>query len=186
MDAEHNPHNPAPTDGNRPPPATSQSNGDLSQITASVDKFDEYKFFATSTEHLSERRQATTQTYLSVNAAILGAMTFLIQYGKLAGWQLVLSALPVFLVGGLACWIWIRIIGQYQALIGWRYGQLMEMERNLADSHQMYVKEWKDFFEPRQDRRGFGFSRLEARLPRLFILLYGIYAVGLLGLALTS
>lgn len=149
-----------------------------------MDKFDEYKFFALSTQHLSERRQAATQTYLTVNTAIFSLLAFLVK-GRLEGWALMLTSLPLFVLGILACLIWYKIIMQYKALIGWRYEQLMAMEHTLPESHQMYVKEWKEFFEPRAKER-FSFSLLEKWLPRLFLALYVVYGAGLaLAIALT-
>jgi hypothetical protein len=143
-------------------------------------KFDEYKLFVGSTQHLSERRQAATQTYLSVNTAIFAILALLVKEAGLKGGTLVGVSLPLFLVGILACLIWHRIIMQYKELIGWRYDQLMAMERAMPESHQIYVKESEEFFKPRQEKKKFGFSRLEVWLPRLFLVLYLIYGTGLL------
>lgn len=54
------------------------------------------------------------------------------------------------------------------------------MEHVISESHQMYEKEWEDFFQPRQRKERFGFSRLEVKLPRLFLGLYAVYGAGLL------
>jgi hypothetical protein len=144
-----------------------------------MDKFDEYKFFAESTQHLSDRRQSATQTYLTVNTAIFAVLAFLIKDAGFQGWTLVLVSIPLFFVGVLACGIWHKIITQYKALIGWRYDQLMLMEKNMPDSHQMYVKEWEDFFKPRLGDEKFGFSKLEIWLPRFFLGLYLVYGAGM-------
>lgn len=142
-------------------------------------KFEEYKFFVESTQHLSERRQAATRTYLTVRTVIFAVLAFLVRDARLGGWGVVLS-LPLFVVGMLACRIWSRIISQYKELIGWRYEQLMSMEGEIPESHQMYRKEWEQFYQPRQGRERFGFSRLEAWLPRLFFALYLVYVAGLI------
>lgn len=144
-----------------------------------MEKFDEYKFFAESTQYLSERRQAATKTYLSVNTAIFAVLAFLVKDVGFKGLNLILISLPLFLVGILACWIWYKIITQYKQLIGWRYDQLMEMERNMKDSHRTYIKEWEDFFKPRKGKEKFGFSKLELWLPRLFAMIYIVYGLGL-------
>ena len=146
----------------------------------SNDNFDEYKLFVESTQHLSERRQAATQTYLTVNTAIFAILALLVKEAGLKGWYFVGVCLPLFLVGVLACLIWSKIITQYKALIGWRYDQLMVMERGMSGSSQIYVKEWEEFFRPKQEREKFGFSRLEVWLPRLFLILYLMYATGLI------
>lgn len=144
-----------------------------------MNKFDEYQFFAETTQHLSERRQAATQTYLTVNTAIFAVLAFLIKDAGFRGWDLVLVSLPLFMVGILACFIWYKIITQYKELIGWRYDQLMAIEQAMPESHKMYLKEWEDFFKPQQQKKRFGFSRLEVWLPRFFLILYAVYGAGL-------
>jgi hypothetical protein len=144
-----------------------------------MDKFDEYKFFVDGAQQLSKRRQSTTGTYLTVNTAILTVLAFLVKDTGLQGWKLVLAILPLFLVGILACAIWQKIIIQYKSLIGWRYEQLMEIEKAVPKCHQMYLKEWECFYKPKKEKKSFGFSHLEAWLPRLFLGLYAIYGVGL-------
>jgi len=141
--------------------------------------FDEYKFFADSTQHLSERRQAATQTYLTVNTAVFAVLAFLISDAGFKGFDLFLVSFPLFLVSVMACLIWSKIITQYKALIGWRYDRLMEMEKSIPDCQQMYNKEWEDFFKPRLGKEKFGFSRLEAWLPRMFFGLYIAYVIGM-------
>ena len=106
---------------------------------------------------------------MTVNTAIFAVLGLLVKDLTLRGWELVLVSLPLFLVGMLACWIWREIIRQYRVLIGWRYEQLVEIEKALPESHQMYLKEWKRFYRPQKERKRFGFSRLEAWLPGLFL-----------------
>lgn len=144
-----------------------------------MDKFDEYRFIADNTQALTERRQATTQTYLTVNTALFTVLTFLVSNESLEGWALAMVNLPLFLVGVLVCFSWDQTLRQYKDQIGWRYEQLMAMEHAMPDSHQIYLKEWKNFFEPAGERERFGFSRLEVRLPRLFLVLYILYGLGL-------
>ena len=142
--------------------------------------FEEYKLFTESTQYLSERRHAATSTHLVINTAIITGLAFLIKDTELGGWSLVGVTIPLFVAGALACWIWYKMISQYKALIGWRYDQLMAMERAAADSYQMYIKEYGEFFDSQRGREWFGFSRLEIWLPRLFLGLYVIYLAGLI------
>lgn len=144
-----------------------------------MDKFDEYKFFAQVTHELSERRQAATQTYLTVNTVISAALGFLVKDMSFRGGGLVLVSLPFFLVGVLACTIWHKIITQYKALAGWRYQQLIEMEKAMPQSYQMYLKEQQKFFPSPAAKRHVSFSQLELWLPRLFLGLYIAYGLGL-------
>lgn len=144
-----------------------------------MDKFDEYKFFSERIQRLSERRQAATQTYLTVNTAIFAVLALLIKDIGFRGWGLVMVSLPLFLVGVLACIVWYMIIVQYKNLIGWHYEQLREIEQILSESHRIFRKEWEKFFSPRQGKERFGFSRLEVWLLRMFLGLSAVYGVGL-------
>lgn len=150
------------------------------------DKFQEYKFFAESTQYLSERRQAATQTYLSVNTAIIAVIGFIIKESGHSGWGLISACLALVAAGVVACAIWYKIIKQYKDLIGWRYDQLMAMEKLMPDCHQMYTNEWHQFFEPRMKIEKFGFSRLEIWLPRLFLWIYLVYSLALITLKFTK
>jgi len=145
-----------------------------------MNKFDEYKFFAQSTQFLTDKRQSATQTYLTVNSAIFAVLAFLIKDLKFTNWDLVIITIPIFIAGMLVCWIWRRMITQYKQLINWRYDQLMKMERVMPDSYQIYIKEWEDFYKQRSGKEKFGFSRLEIILPILFMILYVIYLSGLI------
>ncbi len=151
-----------------------------------MDKFEEYKFFAESTQHLSERRQTTTQTYLTVNTAIFAILAFLVKDAGFRGWELVAVSLPLFAVGVLACLIWRSIISQYKDLIGWRYKQLKAMEQALSGSHQMYVKEDEEFFQDQPKAKVISFSGKEIWLPYLCLILYVVYGIGLVGATLAG
>jgi len=150
------------------------------------DKFQEYKFFAESTQFLSERRQAATQTYLSVNTGIIAVIGFILKESGHSGWGLIGTCLALVAAGAVACGIWYKIIKQYKGLIGWRYDQLMAIEKMMPDCHQMYTNEWHQFFEPRMKTEKFGFSRLEIWLPRLFLWIYLVYSLALITLKFTK
>lgn len=148
-----------------------------------ADKLTEYNFFGERTRHLTERRQTATQTYLAVNTAIFGMAAFLIKDAGFRGWKLVFVVFPLFLVGSLTCLLWQKIITQFKDLIGWHYEQLREMEKDMPECYKIYTKEWEKFFIPRLGKERFGFSRLEAWLPRL---LFGLYFSFLIMLILAA
>jgi len=68
----------------------------------------------------------------------------------------------------------------YRRLIDWRYKQLMAIENSdrMPGSHRLYSREWNEYDESIR-ARGFRFSALESSLPKLFLLLYAAFAVGL-------
>lgn len=143
-------------------------------------KFEEYKLFTERTQRLSERRQLATQTYLAVSTAIFTILAFLVKDAGFRGWGLVLVSLPLFTVGLAACSIWSQIIAQFKRVIGWHYEQLRIMEQDLAEGHQVFTREWEQFFKPSAGKERFGFSMLEIWLPRLFAGLYLLYFLGLI------
>ena len=140
-----------------------------------MDRFEEYKFFSDGTQQLAERRQTATEVYLSVNTAIFALIAFLLKDAGLEGRLLALLTLPLFAVGVFACFVWYKLIYRYKCLIGWRYEQLMAMEKVLPDSYQMYSKEKEQFFTTQKGKEKFGFSRLEMWLPQVILALYIVY-----------
>ena len=141
-----------------------------------MNKFDELKFIYERTEKLSERRQITSQIYLTINTVIFGTLAFLIKDSGFHGWNLIWVSLPFFFVGLLACNIWYRIILHLESIIGWHYEQLRELEQSISESHMVFNKEYEQFFKTKGTKR-FSFSNLEAQLPRLLIGLYIVYGI---------
>lgn len=141
---------------------------------AAFDKYDEYKFFVDNTQHLDDRRQATTEMFLGVNTAIFGLVGFLIQDAGLQGPFLPFLIGPLFVVGMLACILWVSVINRFKRLIGWRFEQLMAMERAIPESHQMYGKEWETMFAADATRKIWGLSLLDW-LPRVILALWAVY-----------
>ncbi|UQA57839.1 RipA family octameric membrane protein [Polyangium aurulentum] len=149
----------------------------LAEVDASYEPertrhFDEYRLLFDSTEQLVERRRAATATFLGVSAAIGGVISFLAKDLALSGLRLVVLTAPLFVTGLLACRLWQRTIRQYEALIDWRYRQLRRMERRrFVGSYRLFGKEWDAIYAPRA-RRSFGFSSLEAQVPRVLFLFF--------------
>jgi len=132
---------------------------------------------------MSERRQQASQTYLAVNTAIVGVLGSLVPGATFDGWALVAVSLPLFLVGIAACLVWNRIISDFRTVIGWHYRKLREIEAGFPVGHRVCTETWESLFAPRAGKERFGFSRLEAWLPRLFIGLYAVYFAGLVAAA---
>ena len=145
-----------------------------------MDKFEEYKLLNERAEKLSERRQTTTQIYLTINTAIFGAVAFLIKDSGLRGWALVLTAVPLFCVGVLACIIWLGIAKKLEKFLDWQYDRLREMEQEIPGSSMILTRENKEFYEPTPGKKKFSFTLQEAWLPRLLMLLFGLYAAAMI------
>jgi hypothetical protein len=144
-------------------------------------KFEEYKLHIERAQKLSERRQATTQIYLTLNTAIFGALAFIVKDSGFSGWPLVLVALPLFIVGIIACIIWLGITKKMEIFLDWQYDQLREMEKEIPGSSKILTAENKKFYEPvKNGKKKFSFSLQEAWLPRLLIFLFVLYAAAMI------
>lgn len=156
----------------------------------SVDTFEEYRFFAESTAKLSDRRQMATQVWVTLHTLLFAALGYLMKQAdanlvSAAGsgataapggrWVFVLSAFgPLLVLGLFSCVIWRKMLVNYRALIGWRYDQLMAMERSpqLEGLHRFFNREWEEFFGPEAKHTRIGFTRLEVLLPTVLIFVY--------------
>ncbi len=145
-----------------------------------MEKFDEYKLLYERTEKYSERRQTTSQTYLTINTAIFGAIAFLVKDSGLVGWSLIIAISPLFIVGGLICIIWLSIILNLEKLLSWQYKQLRELEKVIQGDLNIFTKENNEFFDPGKGKKKFSFSLLEAWLPGILIAVYLFYLTGML------
>jgi len=145
-----------------------------------MEKFDEYKLLYERAEKLSERRQTTSQTYLTINTAIFGAVAFLLKDSGLKGWSLITAILPLFTLGVLICIIWLSIIINLEKILNWHYKELRALEGNLDGSIKIFTKENKEFYEVRKNKRKFSFTLLDAWLPGILSAVYVVYLVGML------
>jgi hypothetical protein len=146
-----------------------------------MDKFEEYKLLNERAQKLSERRQTTTQTYLTINTAIFGAVAFLLKDSGLHGWALVLISVPLLCVGVLACSIWLGIANKLENFLDWQYDRLREMELEMPGNAMILTRENKEFYEPVPGgKKKFSFTLQEAWLPKLLMVLFGLYAAAMI------
>jgi hypothetical protein len=145
-----------------------------------MNKFEEYKLLNERAQKFSERRQTTTQTYLTLNTVIIGAVTFFIKDSGLHGWSLVLGVSPLFAVGIIACSIWLGIALKLERFLDWQYDRLREMEKGIPGSAMILTRENKEFYEPVKGKKKFSFTLQEAWLPRLLIILFGLYVAAMI------
>lgn len=150
-------------------------------------KFEEYKMFIEDTARFTERRQNTSNLYVTINSLVLTAIMFVGNDLEADSVSKLLLLLPVIAAGiAISSW-WRQLIKKYKQLVGFRITRLREMEDHvdLEGIERMYHAE--DELYPRHaDGKivigvRLNFSDLEARLPTLFIVLYvfsGLVIVG--------
>ncbi len=149
---------------------------------AKIDRFEEYKMLCGRAEKLSERRQTTTQIYLTINTAIFGGVAFLAKDSGFQGWKLTLGLLLLFAFGILICFIWLSILLKLEKFLKWQYEQLCKMEKEIPGSFQFFTKENDVFYklDKKKDDEKISFSLLEARLPAILIAVYGLFGLVLI------
>lgn len=145
-----------------------------------MEKYDEYKLLYQRAEKLSERRQATSQIYLTINTAIFGAIAFVVKDSGIEGWNLFHVISPLFLVGILICIIWLNIVLNLEKILNWQYKQLRELETEIRGSSRIFSKENTAFFQVSSHKKRFSFTLLEAWLPIILGLVYLMYLIAMI------
>lgn len=154
---------------------------------ADATKFEEYKMFIEDTARFTERRQNTSNLYVTINSLILTAIVFVVKDLGADPLSRLLLLLPVITAGIFVSLWWRQLIKKYKALVGFRIDMLRKMEEkdDLVGIEKMYHAEDKLYPRDAQDNMIKGaelnFSDLEARLPTLFIILYifsGLVVIG--------
>lgn len=150
-------------------------------------KFEEYKLFIEDTARFTERRQNTSNLYVTINSLVLTAIMFVGNDLEADSISRLLLLLPV-IVAGIAVSLWWRqLIKKYKELVGFRITRLREMEDHvdLEGIERMYHAEDELYPRNAQGKMVKGvrlnFSDLEARLPTLFVILYALSGVVLTG-----
>jgi len=152
---------------------------------SAFDKFEEYKLFVEDTARFSERRQTVNNLHVAVNSLLLSAVAFLVKDVGFAPLWRALVALPLLAAGIVICLQWDRLIIKYKKLVGFRIDQLRVMENlpEMTGCHRMYHAE--DILYPRDKHdqpipgQGLNFSDRERWLPCVFLIVYGLFLVGL-------
>jgi hypothetical protein len=147
-----------------------------------VNKFEEYKLFVEDTARLTERRQTVNNVYVAVNTVLLGAVAILITESSLPPLVMAPAAWMVLAGGFFVCLFWRQLIGRYKNLVGLRIRELRRMEDlpEMAGCQRMYHAEDELYPRPQANRSAPAFSDLERQLPHVFMVLYVLFAVGVL------
>jgi hypothetical protein len=138
---------------------------------------EEYQLFFNHINNLMERRKSVTTTFLSVNAAITGAVAFLFKDGRLQDWTQQISVLILLVAGIGACTLWGRLIHHYSTTIGWWYEQLRQLESTISGSSKMVTEEYAQLNKGSLPTR---VSTYEVTLVWLFAVVYALFMAGIL------
>ena len=142
---------------------------------------DQYDLLLGQVNNLSERRQSVTTTYLSVNAALTGAMAFLFKDGQLVSPLSQIAALTLLFSGAIACSLWRRLITQYSTLIDWWYTQLRTLETSLpTEEARLITREYQELYNKQSNKKkSVGITTYETQLTWLFTIIYAAFAIAI-------
>lgn len=142
---------------------------------------DNYTFLMGQTNLLVQRRQAVTATYLSVNAALTGAMAFLFKEGHLPGFVAHVAVLTLLFSGIVACGLWRRLINQHSILIDWWYRQLRTLEEHLPTDSRLITREYAELYQKKSRKQAIvGLTHYETILTWLFTTIYSIFGLAII------
>lgn len=144
-----------------------------------MDKQDEYRLFLDYVVKMTERRGTITTTYLSVNAAIAGALGLIFRDIQPHVWGQQLAGLVLLLAGIIACNLWRRLINQYSILMKWWYEKLRILEPSMPNSSQLLVKEFKELYQASSGKPSIGLTHYETQLTWLFTALYILFGIAI-------
>ena len=149
-------------------------------------KFDEYKLFIDDTARFTDRRQNTSNLYVTVNSLLLTAIAFIVKDAMFKETWTFLLTIPIIVAGIFVSLWWKQLLKKYKLLVRLRFKALREMEekKELEGIEGMYHKE-DDLYPRHKDGRvkqgeGLNFSDMESKLPIMFITLYSIALAGIL------
>jgi hypothetical protein len=138
---------------------------------------EEYFSFIAHIDNITDRRPGVTATYLSVNTAIVGIITFVVTTTQLAQWGKTIISFGLLIAGMIACTFWRRLILQHNRLLDWWYTKIRVMEETLPESSMLITKEYRELYAPAEGKPVIGMAKYELRLPWFFISLYVVFAV---------
>lgn len=158
-----------------------QAIGEVEHDVASY-VFEQYKLIVEDSARLSDRRQTINNLYLSANSLLLGGVAVLVQLSQLKNPLEILLIVLIAVAGSALCLDWRRVVPQYKRLLDLRFSILREMEESATfpAPQKVYVTESAKLY----NQKGLfaNFSDVESNIPVVFLVIYFIVVVAMLGL----
>jgi hypothetical protein len=143
---------------------------------------EEYKLFVETSERLVTRRQTVNTFFLSVNVLLLSAVGLVVK--EFIMMPIALTAvIAIGIAGILLCIAWRRLVHSYRQLNTGKFVLIQSLEKHLPAA--LFEAEWKALGEGKDKRKYTPFTKTEAAIPLVFMVIYGIAALGSLVYFLT-
>ncbi|MCX6757764.1 MAG: hypothetical protein NTZ44_02710 [Candidatus Nomurabacteria bacterium] len=128
---------------------------------------EQYRIYLHIFNGLSERRQKANEFFLGLNTAIMAIMGY-IETKEVVHISAIFILVPF--VGIAICYCWYQMILSFRQLNRAKFKVIHSMEKKLPAS--LFGAEWKLLGEGKDDTKYIPLSRLEKRIPIIFIILY--------------
>lgn len=130
---------------------------------------EQYKLFVDTSEKLVARRQTVNTFFLSVNALLLSAI------GTIAKEVIttpitIIGILAISIAGILLCFGWRRLVKSYHQLNAGKFDVIDHLEQYLPAS--LFKAEWEALGRGNDPDKYIPFTKTEATIPIVFIILY--------------
>ena len=136
---------------------------------------EQYKLFVDTSEKLVARRQTVNTFFLSVNALLLSALGVIAR--EIIRMRMApLGAIALGLAGILLCIAWRKLVHSYRQLNAGKFTVIDLLEQHLPAA--LFKAEWKALGEGKDKKKYIPFTKTEAAIPIVFIILYGAIILG--------
>jgi len=155
-------------------------------VSASVDYGDkyiehlleQYKIYVSSTEKISEQRQKANEFFVAVNTALVAILGFVATKTNSGEITTLLTLASV--AGVVMCYLWYRIVLSYDGLNTGKYKVIHMIEKRLPLG--LYYTEWEVLGRGENKDIYWPVSRIEWRVPWIFVAIYGVLLLSVLPL----
>ncbi|MBA2682692.1 MAG: hypothetical protein H0U76_30415 [Ktedonobacteraceae bacterium] len=152
--------------------------------------FEHYKLAVEDIARMSDRRRINSDVYIGLNTFMLTGMVFLLSLSHLSSWLLPSLFLIITVLAYFINRTWRHSLNSYRQMINLRVEFIQHAEQKMQQLYQrivdaadepfaigIFVKEVQFAHQP-------GFTRVELRLTRLFLVVFPL--ITLLTVVLTS
>ncbi|MDV2503818.1 MAG: hypothetical protein RX318_07675 [bacterium] len=132
---------------------------------------EQYKLFVDTSEKLVSRRQTVNTFFLSINALVLsglGAIAKELLTNRIA----IIGILAISIAGILLCIGWRRLVHTHRQLNAGKFAVIHLLEEQLPAS--LFKAEWEALGQGKDKKKYVPFTKTEATIPIIFIILYSI------------
>jgi len=142
--------------------------------------FEEYRLFVEDTARFSDRRQTFSNVMVAMNGFLVAAIYVVLKDLNPHALQRLMTLVPLLGAGLAASCLWWRLLSKYEDMIGARTDFLKRIECKAGKDCRdgMHLQLETKFYPRGGPRRGF--TRVEKRLPWIFMGVYSFFMAGVI------